>query len=541
VARWIDGVPWNHAGTSLPPDQARFEPLLAGAARRFPFMGEAGIVKLVCHPDAMTPDANPLVGAVPGVPGLYVAAGLSLNGFGGAGGIGRSLAELITTGETELDLYPYRPWRFGPVHRDHRYAAELARESYRYYYYLRYPFDSDEWGRPKRTSPLHERLQDQGAVFGAKHGWERAEYLEPGRPWRRAGADQRRFGWSKPPYFDVLAEEHNAFRERVGIIDMTSFGKIDVRGHGAAALLERVAGNRVDRPPGSVVYTQLLERNGGIAADVTVTRLAEEHFRVVTGAGYVNSDLGWLRLQMRDADPAVELRETTDELSVIGMWGPRARDVLERVTNDDVSESGFPFMQGRQIWIGGAAALAQRVTYVGELGWELYLEPGWAVQVWDRLISAGREFGIRPGGYRALDSLRMEKGYRYYGTDLSLLDNPFEAGLGFCVQLDKGEFNGRDALVSARASGITRRLRTLVVGGDEYITIYGGEAVHSEGRVVGRIRSCAYGFTVRKNLAYSYLPVDMEPGATVEVEVFGRQIPATVATDAVLSKQDSSR
>ncbi|HVD47277.1 MAG TPA: FAD-dependent oxidoreductase [Candidatus Limnocylindria bacterium] len=537
VARWIDGVPWDHAGTSLPPDQVRFEPLLAGAARRFPFMREAGIVKLVCHPDAMTPDSNPLVGPVPGVRGLYLAAGLSLNGFGGGGGIGRSLAELITTGSSELDLHPYRPWRFGPVHRDHRYAADLAREAYRYYYYLRYPFDSDEWGRPRRTSALHERLQDEGAVFGVKHGWERADYFEPGRQWRRAGADQRSFGWTRPPYFNELAEEHRAFRERVGIIDMTSFGKIDVRGPGALPLLERVAGNLIDRPPGSVVYTQLLERNGGIAADVTVTRLAEEHFRVVTGAGYVNTDLGWLLMQLRADDSQVELHETTDELSVIGMWGPNARDVLERVTLDDVSEAAFPFMQARHIRIGGAAALAQRVTYVGELGWELYVEPGWAVQVWDRLISEGRAFGIRAAGYRVLDSLRMEKGYRYYGTDLTLLDNPFEAGLGFCVQLDKGDFNGRDALVAARESGIKRRLRTLAVGGDEYLPIYGGEAVHADGKVVGRVRSCAYGFTAKHNLAYSYLPIEIERGGKVQVEVFGQLVAATVTSDAVISKQ----
>jgi 4-methylaminobutanoate oxidase (formaldehyde-forming) len=536
VARWIDGVPWDHAGTSLPPDEARFEPLLAGAARRFPFMGEAGIVKLVCHPDAMTPDSNPLVGPVPGVRGLYLAAGLSLNGFGGGGGIGRSLAELITTGSSELDLHPYRPWRFGPVHRDHRYAAELAREAYRYYYYLRYPLDSDEWGRPRRTSALHERLQDEGAVFGVKHGWERADYLEPGRPWRRAGADQRRFGWTRPPYFDVLAEEHRAFRESAGIIDMTSFGKIDLRGRGALALLERAAGNRIDRPVGSVVYTQLLEKNGGIAADVTVTRLAEDHFRVVTGAGYVNSDLGWLRMQQRDGDAPVDLRETTDELSVIGLWGPNARDVLERVTEADVSEEGFPFMQARSLHIGGAMALAQRVTYVGELGWELYVDPGWAVQVWDRLMAAGRKYGIRPGGYRALDSLRMEKGYRYYGTDLTLLDNPFQAGLGFCVQLDKGEFNGRDALMAAREAGIKRRLRTLVVGDDEYVPIYGGEAVHGADGVVGRVRSCAYGFTAKKNLAYSYLPVEIGPGVQVQVEVFGSLVPASVTADAVISR-----
>jgi len=211
--------------------------------------------------------------------------------------------------------------------------------------------------------------------------------------------------------------------------------------------------------------------------------------------------------------------------------------VLEQVTDADVSEEGFPFMQARQLRIGGASALAQRVTYVGELGWELYVEPGWAVQVWDRLMAAGHKHGIRPGGYRALDSLRMEKGYRYYGTDLTLLDNPFEAGLGFCVQLDKGEFNGREALAAARDTGIKRRLRTLAVGGEDYLPIYGGEAVHGADGVVGRVRSCGYGFTARKNLAYSYLPIQIGPGGQVQVEVFGSLVKATVTKDAVIPRQ----
>ncbi|HUE68966.1 MAG TPA: FAD-dependent oxidoreductase [Candidatus Acidoferrum sp.] len=526
VARWIDGVPWDHAGASLPPDQARFEPLLAGAARRFPFAHEAGILKLVCHPDAMTPDAGPLVGPVPGVRGLYMAAGLSLNGFGGAGGIGRAIAELVTGGEPELDLYAFRPWRFGPVHRDPRYAAELAREAYKYYYLLRYPFDSDEWGRPKRTSALHSRLQDLGAVFGAKQGWERPDYFEPGRAWRRAGPDQRAFGFTRPPYFDRLAEEHRAFRERVGIIDMSSFGKVEITGSGALPLLERVAGNRIDRPVGSVVYTQLLEDGGGIAADVTITRLAPERFRLVTGAGYVNSDAGWLRMQVRD-EP-VEMRESTDELSVIGMWGPHSRMVLQRVSDDDVSDAGFAFMQARDIRMAGFPVFAQRVTYVGELGWEFYVVPALAGQVWDRLMDAGRDFGITPGGYRVLDSLRMEKGYRYYGTDMGLLDTPFQAGVGFAVDREKWPQIERNVL---------RRLRTLAVGDTDYVPIYGGEAVLSDGRVVGRLRSCAYGFTVRKNLAYSYLPVELKPGATVSVEVFGEMIPAAVVQDRVLEAQ----
>ena len=328
-----------------------------------------------------------------------------------------------------------------------------------------------------------------------------------------------------------------AFREGVGIIDMTSFGKVELDGPGALALLERVAGNQIDRPVGSVVYTQLLDRRGGIAGDVTITRLGPERFRLVTGAGYVNSDLGWLRLEQRDEDGPVEIRETTEELCVIGMWGPQARAVLGSLTDDDVSEDGFPFMQARNIRIDGFDVFAQRVTYVGELGWEFYVEPRLAIQVWDRLMNAGRRFDIRPGGYRALDSLRMEKGYRYYGTDLTLLDNPLEAGLGFCVRFDKGDFNGRDALLAARAAGVTRRLRTLLVGDEEYLTVYGGEAVYADGSIVGRLRSCAYGFSVRRNIAYSYLPVGLGPGARVEVEVFGRRVPAEVHRDAVLKRE----
>ena len=518
VARWIDGVPWDHAGTSLPPDQARFEPLLQGAARRFPFAHDAGIVKLVCHPDAMTPDAGPLVGPVPGVRGLYMAAGLSLNGFGGAGGIGRAIAEMVTVGETELDLYAYRPWRFGPPHHDPVYAAELARETYKYYYLLRYPYDADEWGRPKRTSALHSRTQDLGAVYGAKHGWERPDYFQPGQPWRRSGPDQRAFGFKQPPYFDRLAEEHHAFRERVGIIDMSSFGKVEITGPGALALLERVAGNLIDRPVGSVVYTQLLERDGGIAADVTITRLARDHFRLVTGAGYVNSDMGWLQTQIHDEK--VQLRESSDELAVIGIWGPHAPRVLPDI--------GLPFMHASAITIDGFDVFAQRVTYVGEMGWELYVDREHAGQVWDRLMSAGRDHRITPGGYRVLDSLRMEKGYRYYGTDMGLLDTPFEAGLGFAVHRDKWPSLERNP---------KRRLRTLAVGDDSYIPIYGGEAVMSDGETIARLRSTAYGFTVRKNLAYAYLPAELKPGAALEVEVFGERVGATVMRDRVLEPQ----
>jgi glycine cleavage system T protein len=534
ASRWEDGVPWEHGSASLPPDEERFRPLWQGAIRRFPFLHDAGMVKLVCHPDAMTPDGNPLLGPLPGVRGFWTAAGLSLNGFGGAGGMGKTAAEMITSGESELDVQGYRPWRFGGPYRDPGFTTAAAREVYRYYYRLRYPLDTDEWGRPHRLSPLHGRLQELGAVFGTKNGWERADYFRPGQAWRRAGADQREFGWTAPPYLDLLAAEHGAFRERVGIIDMTSFGKIEVTGAGALALLERVADNRIDRPTGSIVYTQFLNERGGIVSDLTVTRLGEERFRVVTGAGAVDSDLGWLRLHMRGDDGEVEIRDETDEVGVIGLWGPQARAVLQAVTEDDVSAEALPFRRAKEIAVDGIAVLAQRITYVGELGFELYVARDSAVQVWDRLMTAGEQHGIAPGGYRVLDSLRLEKGYRYFGTDLTAGDDPFEAGLGFCVSWEK-EFNGRAALEGREPA---RRLRTLLVGGSEYATVYGGEAIHLNGSVIGRVRSAGYGFTVGRNVALGYVPAELEEGAELGVEVFGELVPAEIAADVLYDPEN---
>ena len=534
-ARWIDGVPWEHESRAVPPDHERFAQLMEGAVRRFPFLENAGVVALVGHPDAMTPDGNPLLGPVPGVPGFWLAAGLSLNGFGGAGGIGKAVAELIVAGESEVDVEAYRPWRFGGPYRDVQFTAATACEVYKYYYRLRYPLDVSQAGRPQRLSALHGRLQEGGAVFGTKNGWERADYFEPGRPWRRAGEDQRGFGWAKPPYHDLVAAEHTVIRESVGIVDMSSFGKIEVAGPGALALLERVCDNRIDRPPGSVVYTQFLNARGGVVGDVTVTRLEPERFRIVTGAGAVDSDLGWLRLNVRESDPPPTICDVTDELAVIGLWGPRSRDLLQSVTDDDVSAAAFPFRAARPIAIGGAPTLAQRITYVGELGFELYVPRAWAVQVWDRLVDAGSP---RPVGYAALDSLRIEKGYRYLGTDLTAADTPYEAGLGFCVAMDKGEFNGRAALLDAAEP--ESRLRTLLVGAEEYLTIYGGEAVHVNGDVIGRVRSCAYGFTVRRNVELAKLPAALVRGALVDVEVFGGLVPAEIADD-VLYDPDNHR
>ncbi len=537
-ARWTDGVPWDHGASPVESDMDRFAPLLEGAIRRFPFLEDAGVVRLLCHPDAMTPDGNPLLGPMPGLSGFWVAAGLSLNGFGGAGGLGRSLAQWMTHGGAEIDVDGYRAWRFGSVYRDGAFAAELAREVYKYYYRLRYPLDSSGAGRGRRLSPLHLRLEELGAVFAAKNGWERADYFEPGRPWRRAGEDQRSFGWSTPPYQELLAQEHAAFRERVGIIDLTSFGKIAIEGPGALALLERVCDSRIERALGSVVYTQFLNQRGGIVADLTVTRLAEERFRIVTGAGAIDSDLGWLALNIRPGDDAVALRDATEEDAVIGIWGPHAREVVAAVSPDDISDAAIPYRTAAAIEIAGAAVLAQRITFVGELGYELYVAPAWAVQVWDRLMAAGAAHGIRAGGYRVLESLRIEKGYRYFGSDLTASDTPYEGGVGFCVARDKHDFIGAGALAAARESGPRHRLRTLLVGGPEYLRLYGGEAIRIGEEVVGRVRSCAYAFTVGRNVALGTLPPGVEVGARVSVEVLGEPVEAEVAADVLHDPQN---
>ena len=516
-ARWIDGVPWDHGASPVESDMDRFAPLLEGAIRRFPYLEDAGVVRLLCHPDAMTPDGNPLLGPMPGISGFWVAAGLSLNGFGGAGGLGKALAEWMTEGRTEIDVVPYRAWRFGHVYRDPVVASETAREVYRYYYRLRYPLDTSRAGRGRRLSPLHGRLEELGAVFGAKNGWERADYFEPGERWRRAGEDQREFGWTAPPYLDRLADEHRAVRERVGIFDFTSFGKIEVSGPGALALLERVCDSRMDREVGRVTYTQFLDGDGGIVADLTVTRLAEDRFRLIMGAGAVDSDRGWLE---HHAEGDVVIHDVSDDLAVIGIWGPRAGDVLGAVTGDDLS---IPFSHAREVAIGGAAVLAQRITFVGEPGFELYVAPEWAVQVWDRLMAAGAGHGIRPGGHRVLESLRIEKGYRYFGTDLAASDTPHEGGVGFCVAKDKGR-----TFAPPR-----HRVRTVVLDGDAYRCVYGGEAVRIDGAVVGRVRSAAYGFTVGRMIALASVPPDLEPGARVTVDVLGEPAAAEVAPDTL--------
>ncbi len=514
LARWIDGAPWEHGGTALPADYDRFEQLLEGAIRRIPFLDKAGIITLVCHPGAYTPDCQPLLGPMAGARGMWLAAGMSLNGYGGAGGIGKLMAEWIVEGEPSQDVYAFRATRFGDYYSSPYYAAERTREGVKYYYRLRFPNDENEWARPHRISPVHSRLQEMGAVFGEKFGWERVNFFQPGQPWRRAGADQREWGWNRPPYFERVGQEHQATRERVALFDLTSFGKIEVSGPGALPLLQRVADGDMDKPVGTATYTQFLNSLGGVEADLTVTRLGIELFRVVTGSAFIGNDIARLRMFRKQEDGQVTIRDITMDWACLALWGPKARLVLQKITKDSVTNEAFPFLHAGTLNFNGVEVWAQRVSYVGELGWELYVPTNSAELVWDALLNAGAEFGIEVGGYKVLDSLRLEKGYRYYTADVTPLETPYEGGLGFCVSLDKRDFLGKEALVKAKQTGLKRKLCTLVLEDEGFTQIYGGEAVYHEGKVITRVRSGGYGYTLKKNILYAYLPIELAKRGT---------------------------
>jgi 4-methylaminobutanoate oxidase (formaldehyde-forming) len=350
-----------------------------------------------------------------------------------------------------------------------------------------------------------------------------------------AGTDQRKWGWTKPPFFERLRLEHEATRERVALYDLTSFGKVDVSGPGATALLNRIADSVVDKPVGSAIYTQFLNRRGGVEADLTITRLGKDYYRVITGSGFISNDLGWIKMHIEPDDPPVEVRDVTQDWACLALWGPKARLVLQKVTTSDVSNQAIPYLQSAWIDINGAKVLAQRVSYVGELGWELYTIPERAMQVWDLLFAAGQEYGLEVGGYKVLDALRLEKGYRYYTADVTPMENPFAAGLGFCVHLDKAAFIGKQALLKVKEEGLKHKLCTLVLDGEDYLPLYGGEAVYSSGEVVSRVRSGGYGFTVKRNIVYAYLPLELaKTGTRLDIDVFDAVHPAVVSAPVLV-------
>ncbi|HEY8438578.1 MAG TPA: aminomethyltransferase family protein, partial [Candidatus Limnocylindrales bacterium] len=373
--------------------------------------------------------------------------------------------------------------------------------------------------------PTYDRLAALGASFGEKSGWERVNWFEPNGDDARFGGraaleELRPRGWAGEHWSAAIAAEALAARRDAAIFDETSFAKIEVAGPGACAFLNRLAANDVDVALGRIVYTALLNRRGGIECDLTITRLAADRYLLVTGTAFGQHDLAWLRMHLPD-EGGVELHDVTSGRICFGVWGPRARDVLAPLTTDDLSNDAFPFLTARPITIGRVPVLALRVTYVGELGWELYAPTEFGVALWDTLMAAGRDHGLTPAGYRAIDALRLEKGYRVWSSDTTPDDTPLEAGLGFAVALDKGvDFVGREALLAARAAGPRRRLRCLVLD-DPRAVCLGNEPVRIRGEIVGRVTSGGYGFAVERSIAYAYLPPDAPIGTRGEIDVFG--------------------
>jgi glycine cleavage system T protein len=417
--------------------------------------------------------------------------------------------------------------RFGAHYRSRRYALARAHEIYAKHYDVKYPGEDYQAGRPLKVSPTYARLEALGAEFGEKAGWERANWFRSNED--PAYASLRPRGWAGEHWSTAIVAEHTATRERAGLFDETSFAKLEVSGPQACAFLQRICANDVDVAEGRVVYTQMLNHRGGIQCDLTVTRLSPERFRIVTGTASGSLDLAWIAGRL-DGSEDVEVRDVTSSLACLGLWGPRARDILTSVCPDDLSNEGFPFMASREVTVGDVPCRALRVTYVGELGWELYAPSELGATLWDTLIEAGAPHGMVPAGYRAIDSLRLEKGYRAWGSDVTPDDSPLEAGLAFAVASGK-DFLGREALERVRAEGVRRRLACLMLADPRSSTL-GNEPVRAEGDVVARVTSGGIGYTVGASIAYAYLPLDLAvTGRTVEVEVFGEWIGADVADE----------
>jgi 4-methylaminobutanoate oxidase (formaldehyde-forming) len=417
--------------------------------------------------------------------------------------------------------------RFGRHYISREYTLARTREVYSTYYDVKYPGHERSAGRPLRLSPAYVRLEELGANFGEKSGWERANWFEPNAA--RGDESLRPRGWAGRLWSPAIEAEHRACRETAALFDFTSFAKIEVRGRGSADFLENLTDNRVARRVGALTYTQMLNEGGGIECDFTVTRLADDRFRIVTGTAFGQHDLYWIRDHVPE-DGSVQVEDITSSLACIGLWGPAARQILQPLTTTDISNHAFPYMTAQKLAVGSVPCLALRVTYVGELGWELYCPSEFGLRLWDTIWDAGRDHGLSAGGYKAVDSLRLEKGYRVWGADIGPEVNPYEAGLGFTVKLDKGEFIGRDALLKAREVQPTTRLACLVLD-DAHSVALGSEPVRIGGDVSGRITSGGFGYAIGKSIAYAYVPHSASTSTPVEVEIFGTWVPGRIADE----------
>ena len=531
-------IPWATAGLPadfefalLDSDWDHFTPTMQQALERVPALETAGIKQLVNGPESFTPDGNFILGQAPEVQNIFVGAGFNAFGIAAAGGAGMALAEWVVHGEPPSDLWPVDIRRFGRNHRGIDWVRTRTLEAYSRHYTMAWPSEEYLSGRPFCKSPLYERLKSQGAVFGEKLGWERPNWFADIAACEQPGDI---YTYGRPNWFEAVGREHLAARSRVALFDQTSFAKFTMTGRDAEAALSWIAANDVTKPPGALTYTQMLNARGGIECDLTVARLDAGRFYIVTGTGFATHDFDWIRRNI-PAGLDARLTDVTEQHSVLALMGPRARDVLSAVTRDDVSNAAFPFAQCRRIAIAGVEVIALRVTYVGELGWELHLPIESATIVYDRLMETGRRHGIANAGYRAIETLRLEKGYRAWGADIGPDHSPLMAGLGWAVKLKRDiPFLGREALEEQQKQRLQRLFTGFTVD-DPAAVLLGRETIFRNGERVGWLSSAGYGYTLGKFIGYGYVrdpkngvDADHVLSGTYELEVATERVPAAV-------------
>ncbi|MCX6103819.1 MAG: FAD-dependent oxidoreductase [Proteobacteria bacterium] len=518
-------IPWSLNGISrtfgqelLPSDFHHFEPIAELAMKRTPLLANVGVRQLINGPEAFTPDGTYVMGKAPELKNYFVAAGFNAHGIAGGGGAGLMMAEWILDGRPSLDLWDLDITRFGRHHGDPVFLKERTLELYGKHYSISWPKEEHTTGRDVYKSPLYEILASHRAVFGSKYGWERPNWFAP---LGVEGKDIPTFGW--PNWHEAVGKEHQAIRQQVALIDQSSFSKFDIRGPGALLFLQRLVVNNVDKPIGYLTYTQLCNEQGGIEADVTVHRLEHEEFYIVTGTAFGTHDLAWIRDRMPE-DGSVTITDVTPLKSVINVCGPLSRRLLQKVTKTDLTHENFRFAQVLPITIAGATVHAARVTYVGELGWELHMPKESAVAVYQALWNAGKEFNVINAGYRAIESCRLEKGYRYWSAELSGDYSPFQAGLGFCVDFNKPEFLGRAALWEEKQKGPSRKLCCFTL--DRAVPMHGKETILLNGKAVGLLTSSGFGYTINKAIGYGYLSLENIQESGYQIQVLNETISA---------------
>ena len=522
-----DGISEDFCFDELAEDFDHFMPVLENAMGRVPALENIGIRKFFNGPESFTPDVSYLLGEAPELGNFYVAAGFNSIGIQSAGGAGKALAEWIVEGHPTMDLADVDIKRMAPFQNNKAYLRERVSESLGLLYAMHWPYHQKETARGLRRSPFHDRLAARGACFGEVAGWERPNWFAP-----EGVAPRYEYSYGRQNWFDFAAAEHRAVREGVALFDQSSFAKFLVQGRDAESVLQRICANDVAVPPGKVVYTQWLNERGGIQSDLTVTRLAEDSFMVVTGAAVAWRDLIWLKRHLPE-DANVFVTEVTSGTSTLGLMGPKSRELLQRLSSADFSNEAFPFGSSQEIDLGMVRLRALRITYVGELGWELYIPSEFAPGVFDTIADEGAALGLRMAGMHVLDSCRLEKGYRHWGHDITEVDTPLEAGLGFACALEKNiPFIGRDALLAQKEKGLTKRLVQFALEDPEPL-LYHNEPVYRDGVMVGYLSSGNYGHHLGRSIGLGYVSqggdlvtADYINSGSYEIEVACERYPA---------------